>query len=203
MRFGVGEAEDRPLAPMIWYFGSKKFAELASLDVAARLHPTYTLASICPPIILGPEYHTDKFEKTGFSGQLQAGSLTGGTNATVPDTHFPSGVDVSSLADIPDDQVRDVAKALFNIISRRAKGRYLLDAGPFDFQVLANIGHQVRPDLANFIPKAHTPTPMDQGVYRSNVSKAEKQLGMSWIPLETTVKDTLARMEDLGAFVAA
>ena len=91
---------------------------------------------------------------------------------------------------------------MYLLITKQKSGRFALDAGEYDFQVLANIARRQRPDLDKFIPlgKPNEPTPLEQGYYDYDASKAKKELGMSFIPVEQIVKDWVTRAEALGVY---
>ena len=144
-------------------------------------------------MIFGPAIHIDDAKLLSSSdvatGALYA-ALATGKSSPIPDTNFTEFVDV-----------RDVARAIHVTLAKHVDGRLNLSGGAWDFQILANIGRRVRPDLDAFIPlgKPDEPTPLDKGSYSIDVAKAN-QLGITFTPLEATVRDTIARMEAIGAY---
>lgn len=116
-------------------------------------------------------------------------------------------------------QVRNVAFGLYSVIVNGKNGRYGIYDGDFDWELLAKDGRKLRPDLDASIPYVaeDKKTPVDQGTYSIDTSKAEKDLGykresppspilavvmwLIWtgISRETMVKDVLAQFETLGA----
>jgi hypothetical protein len=117
-------------------------------------------------------------------------------------------------------QVRNVAFGLYTVVAEGKNGRYGIYDGDFDWELLAREGRQYRPDLDASIPYVteDKKTPVEQGTYSIDTSKAEKDLGykrkhmiyhimhirslrlnLAGISRETMVRDVLKQFETLGA----
>jgi len=94
-----------------------------------------------------------------------------------------------------------VAFGLYTVNANGAQGRYSIYDGDFDWELLAKDARKARPDLDASIPHVaeDKKTPVDQGTYTIDTSKAEKDLGFKKVTRETMVKDVLAQFETLGA----
>ena len=97
--------------------------------------------------------------------------------------------------------MRNVAFGLYTVNVKGAQGRYSIYDGDFDWELLAKDARKARPDLDASIPEVaeDKKTPVDQGTYTIDTSKAEKDLGFKNVARETMVKDVLAQFETLGA----
>lgn len=75
--------------------------------------------------------------------------------------------------------MRNVAFGLYTVNSKGKNGRYGIYDGDFDWELLAREARQYRPDLDASIPEveADKKTPVEQGTYSIDTSKAEKDLG--------------------------
>lgn len=190
------EKNNHPMAPVMWYCASKKFAEIAAFETQKRVSAKYTLAAINPPMILGPAIHyadAQGLDKSDVSTSSLYAALAAGKDASIPDTSFTAWADV-----------RNVAFGLYAVNANGKNGRFSIYDGDFDWELLAKEARQYRPDLDASIPNVpkDKQTPVEQGTYTIDTSKAEKELGFKRIPREKMVKDTLAQLETLGAFRA-
>lgn len=124
--------------PFISYCSAKKEGELAVWDFIKTEKPSFTATVFLPGLIFGPPLQPVKSVKSlNFSIGLVYG-LFSGANATVPQTAFPSSVDVRDLADAH-------VKALTTPAA--ANKRLLIDGKPMTFTMLAHALKKV-PELA-------------------------------------------------------
>lgn len=75
--------------------------------------------------------------------------------------------------------MRNVAFSLYAVNANGKNGRYGIYDGDFDWELLAKEARQIRPDLDASIPEVaeDKKTPVEQGTYSIDTSKAEKDLG--------------------------
>ena len=141
-------------------------------------------------MINGPAYHIASADAatTGDVSTLnQYNATVAGSANKVPETLYSAFIDVSPLVAGDKglelmDQVRDVANALYETISRHVSGRFLLSAGLYDFDTIAEITATNYPELvkAGAVPQ-HLPkgqTPLSKGSYKLDSSKSIKELGL-------------------------
>ncbi|WVQ98690.1 hypothetical protein IAU59_005821 [Kwoniella sp. CBS 9459] len=180
-----------------WYCVSKKLAELAAREVYKSSNAKFALSTYCPPGIYGPPEHLLSAAElaavpgTDLSMSQLAGLLKGGENGTLLPEYNVVYVDV-----------RDLAQAIFKGITLKTNGRYLTANETVTSQKIVNIARRVRPDLAKYIVKGETDVGAEvpEGAYKVDVSKSENELGVKYRTLQDTVRDTLAKFEELGAY---
>jgi nucleoside-diphosphate-sugar epimerase len=179
------EAKKGP--PNFSYGASKKLAEKAAWDYVEKNKPNFTIATINPPMIYGPNEHkVESLDKLNTSS-VQIYDLINGKSKEVP------GNRVWGFAD-----VRDVGQAHLRAYERPEAGgqRFLIATGNFSFQQMCDIIRKEFPELREKTPKGNEGAPLPD-VYRYDASKAKKVLGMEFISLEQCVKDTVANLLEL------
>lgn len=161
------------------YCASKTFAEKLAFDFVKDQKPSFDISTICPPMVYGPSDHNPDLTKLNTSS-ADIYRLMDGSTKEVPDTSFFAEVDV-----------RDVAKAhRLAYESEKAAGeRYFTTAGGYTYQDICDILRQI-PEIKDKVPEGKPGSGKDvlEGVYKVDNSKAQK-LGISFIPLEKTIKD--------------
>jgi len=190
------EKADEKNGPQMWYCTSKKYAEIAAFDTQKRVGASYSLAAINPPAIFGPSIHyssAEGLDKSDVSTSTLYACLATGKDSKVPETAF------SAFAD-----VRSVASAMYLTITKNKSGRFCIYDGNYDHELIAKTGRRQRPDLEKYIPfvAEDKSTPVEQGAYSINTSKADKELGLKHYTLEQTIGDTIAEFEKLGSYKA-
>jgi hypothetical protein len=113
---------------------------------------------------------------------------------------------------------------LYESVAQKKTGRYPICSGVFDYQILANIGRESFPELAEkgVIPVGNPDEkPSEKGTYLLDQSKAEKEFGLKGacfgldsvlgdhandhlvaISKEQLVKDVVQQMISIGAIKA-
>ncbi|EIW66511.1 hypothetical protein M231_02311 [Tremella mesenterica] len=189
------EAKEDGSTQAYWYATSKKLAEQTAWETHKSLGPKFVLGTVCPPFILGPSYHlhpSTSPDTLDTSTSLLFHSTVSSKHHPVPTTTATAWVDV-----------RDVAEALYQIISRPISGRYLLCGGEFDFDIVARTVAGLRPDLKTAVPqRSAAKTPSDKGSYKLDVGKAKRELGIEFTSLEKTVEDSVKQFEQLDMVIA-
>ncbi|KAM0786885.1 hypothetical protein ACM66B_002310 [Microbotryomycetes sp. NB124-2] len=171
--------------PAFVYCASKKLAEEAAWSFVEKnkCQVNFSLATICPPLILGPPQQVVSDLKSLNTSSGAVWSLVDAKE--VPDTAFPVETDV-----------RDIAKAhLLAATKPEAAGqRYLTIAHHFDNTQVAEIIKKNFPEHTERIPEAKV---KQDPHFKTDSSHAEKQLGIQWIPFEQTVIDTARELFNL------
>jgi nucleoside-diphosphate-sugar epimerase len=177
--------------PMTAYRASKVCAERAAWEFIEKEKPSFTIATICEPLVFGPR--TDGFnslEDINTSNGSIWSLITSGKDAKVPETRVPMEVDV-----------RDVAYTHVAALEQQTETneRYLIAGGIWSYQELANIIHG-----STVIPKSiKDTTPVgikDQQLpdhYKIDSSKAQKDLGVTYIPFKKTAEDLILQLVKL------
>lgn len=122
-------------------------------------------------MILGPSIHyadAQGIESSDVSTSSLYAALAAGKDAKIPDAAFTAWADV-----------RNVAFGLYAVNVNGKNGRYSIYDGDFDWELLAQDGRRVRPDLDASIPYVaeDKKTPVSGGTYTIDTSKAEQELG--------------------------
>ncbi|ORX39572.1 hypothetical protein BD324DRAFT_575517 [Kockovaella imperatae] len=194
-------------APQIWYVTSKKLAEEAAFATEKKIGNKHSLGTVCPPcdltlaqhpmVILGPAIHCaegDDLSKADVSTSMLYSFFAAGKDAKLEPTDFPLWGDV-----------RNVAQALFEIVTKHANGRFAICNGAFAPQALANRARELYPDLAKagIIPVGEPDnTPSKDGAFKLDGSKAERELGIKYTTVDEMIKDTIEQMKKIGAIKA-
>ncbi|KAK8865578.1 hypothetical protein IAR55_000722 [Kwoniella newhampshirensis] len=175
----------------LFYMGAKKYAELAAWDAqkaATEKGAKWSLAFVIPCMLFGPPIQPlSSLSYGGLSTMLQW-ALTKGKDAPIMETLFPYYVDV-----------RDAAEAHYQAVVKQAQGRFLLAAGPYDFQEIADMLRGQFPEQKDRFPVGTPGKYMykDPGTYTLKVDKSVKELGTEYRPKEETVKDAYTRLFEL------
>ncbi|OAV86218.1 hypothetical protein PTTG_02747 [Puccinia triticina 1-1 BBBD Race 1] len=182
------EAADASTDSSLWYCASKKLAEEAAWRVKEAGAP-WNLATICPPMIFGPVIHTENLSGLNESSRQLYDLFAGNTHGEVPPTRFPC------LSD-----VRDVAEAHYQAISRMASGRFIVASGVYDNQRIVDTIRQKIPHASGQVPtgrpgKHYRP----EEVYALNSDKAKIELGIRIREFDEIIVDTVQNYIDLGA----
>jgi nucleoside-diphosphate-sugar epimerase len=169
--------------PVLVYRASKVCAERAAWDFIEKEKPAFTIATICEPLVFGPR--ADGF-KTMDDMNTSNGNiwslLTSGKDAAMPEPRVPSEVDV-----------RDVAYTHVAALERMVdtNERYLIAAGSWSHQEIADIVHAsetIPEQIKNTTPVGTKGKSLPEH-FQIDSSKAEKELGVTFIPLKKTVED--------------
>ena len=169
--------------PAVAYRASKVCAERAAWDFVQKEKPAFTIATICEPMVFGPR--ADEFKSMDDMNTSNAtiwSLLTSGKDAPIPDARVTAEVDV-----------RDVAYTHVAALERMVdtNERYLISAGDWSNQEIADIVHasETIPErIKNTTPVGTKGKPLPDH-YQIDSSKAEKELGVTFIPLKKTVED--------------
>ncbi|RSH81540.1 methylglyoxal reductase (NADPH-dependent) gre2 [Saitozyma podzolica] len=172
----------------IRYCASKKFSELAALEISRRPEVNCKLTVLCPPTVLGPTLDTiTPPAQQGWSvGTFVA--LLAGKQAPVPPAALLNYVDV-----------RDLAQAAIRAVERGVDGRLGVAAGHYDHQLIADRMRTLFPHLGERIPLGHLGEyPSIKGPKNTlNSAKASELLGLSYRPFDETVRGAVESISSM------
>jgi len=185
--------EEAPLNPSFGYRASKKFAELAAWEFVEKEKPNFTLATMNPPLVLGPIVHyLNSLDALNTSNQRVRNLIQGKCKDEIPDTGTFIFVDV-----------RDLALAHVKAMETPAAAgkRFFIVAGYFSNKEIAEIIRKNFPEYHDQLPTPETKGGdyPEGGVYKFDNSRAEKILGLKWTTLEESIIDTVKSLKAVGA----
>lgn len=175
------------------YRASKKFAEEAAWNFIKEQKPNFTLATMCPPLVLGPiePLLQNDVKSLNTSNERIAEFLQGKHKGEFPAQPVRLWIDVRDLADA---HVAAMEK------SEADNKRFLLVGGYFNSRVTVEALLKHFPDYKDKLPSLDLPGGdyPEGGVYKYDVSRAEKILGIKWKSLEQSLKDTAESLQEIG-----
>ncbi|CAL1358120.1 unnamed protein product [Linum trigynum] len=161
-----------------WYQLGKTLAEMAAWEFAKE--NGIDMVTIHPGVVIGPFLHPILSSSVSMILNLVNG------NKTYPKFHFWS-VDV-----------RDVAEAHIKAFENpSAYGRYCLVGSTVSFSEVLKILHKLYPTLP-LADKCEEINTLMLSEFEVSKKKAEEGLGMKFIPLEESLKDTIEYLKDKG-----
>lgn len=182
--YDVAKKADGPTA----YCASKTFAEKAAFEFVEKNHPNFSISTICPPMIYGPNAHSvsDLTHLNISSADIYR--LMDGSEKEVPPTTFLAFADV-----------RDVATAhrLAYESSKAANQRYIITNGNYSYQQICDIIRAKVPEAKEKTPEGKPGSGLGAEVYKVSNEKAKRELGMTFRSLEDTILDTAKSLLEL------
>ncbi len=173
------------------YRASKTFAERAAWEFVEKEKPNFDIATICPPLVLGPVVHyLNSLDSINTSNERVRNMIQGRTKETgIPPTGVFIWVDV-----------RDVALAHVKALEVPEAGgkRFFVTAGHYSNAEIAEIIKKDFPDLADKLP-AEIKSDKPADVYDIDNSRSKELLGLKYRSLEGTVDDTVKSLLAVGA----
>jgi NADPH-dependent methylglyoxal reductase len=178
MTYEQAKEADGPTA----YCASKALAEAAGWEWMKTNSPSFTLSTICPPWIFGPNIAGIKDLKHLNESTHALWSLIGAEK--IPPTDFAGFADV-----------RDVAKAHLAALEREeAQGERFLVGAHFDYQSAIDELVVLLPEVEEGLPKGVKGAGLKEELYVVDGSKAEKVLGLKYTPLGVTMRDSFVQL---------
>jgi nucleoside-diphosphate-sugar epimerase len=113
--------------------------------------------------------------------------LFDGSTKEIPPTVFPAVVDVRDLAE---------SHRLAYESEKAANQRYLICATSFSYQQIVNIIRKSFPELRDTTPEGDPSKPLPE-VFKVDNSKSVRELGMTYRSLESTILDSVKRLEEI------
>jgi len=194
------EADWNPLTPeqavenpANGYRASKTFAERAAWDFVEREKPNFTLATMCPPLVLGPIVHyLNSLDGLNTSNQRIRDIMLGKAKEEIPPTGTFLWVDV-----------RDLAQCHVAAIEKEAAAdkRFFITAGYFSNKEIAQIVGKHYPQYKEGLPTEKTPGGdyPEEGVYKFDNKRSIDVLGVEYRSLDESIKDTVKSLQAVGA----
>jgi nucleoside-diphosphate-sugar epimerase len=169
----------------------KTFAEKAAWDFVGGEKPNFDIATINPPLVLGPIVHyLNSLDTINTSNKRIAEMVRGHCKDGLPPTGTFLWVDV-----------RDVALAHVRAMEVPEAGgqRFFLTAGYFSNKAVADIIREAYPELADRLPPKDSPDDTPAYVYGFNNKKSIEVLGIQYRSLEQSVTETVKSLLAVGA----
>ncbi|ODV96578.1 hypothetical protein PACTADRAFT_48413 [Pachysolen tannophilus NRRL Y-2460] len=173
------------------YAGSKKFAEKAAWDFLKNENPNFTLTTVTPPYVFGPQVFQEATEKPNGSSKVIFELFKKKDNQTDPDAFKdPNALSVD---------VRDIALLhVLAIENDYANKRLFAVQGKFSGQEILNLINEHFPELKGKIPKGVPNAVEDHHdhTFGYNCDATLKLTGIKLISLEKTVTDVVQQVLD-------
>lgn len=176
--------------PIQGYRASKTFAERAAWEFLEREHPPlfFTIATINPPLILGPLMKGVHSKETINTSNTQLCDLVEGKwKDGLPRTFAPYWVDV-----------RDVALAHVRALEREgaAQKRFIVTAGTMCNAQIATIVREQVPEMGGLRP-ATFESDLPADLYGADTARSREILGLEYRTLQECVVDSLRVLSDV------
>lgn len=180
-------------SPQNGYRASKTFAERASWDFVEKEKPNFTLATMCPPLVLGPIVHyLQNLDNLNTSNQRIAAIMSGKCKEAMPATGTFIWVDVRDLA---------LAHVKAAELPEAGNKRFFVTAGYFSNEEIADIIRENYPALKDQVPVKGTKGGEypEGGVYKYDNSRTREVLGIQFTGLKESIVDTVKSLQAVGA----
>lgn len=173
--------------PGLGYLASKTFAEREAWDFVKENKPNFTLATINPTFVFGPQAFDDDIKDSlNTSAEVINNLLKLKQTDSIPESQ-------SGYID-----VRDVAKAHLTAFENKQlyNQRLVVFAGRYCSQMLIDIIHDKFPELSKQVPvgKPGTGQKFIKQFCGWNFKKTEEILGFKYITLEQCVVDSVEQI---------
>ncbi|KAL2815354.1 hypothetical protein BJX63DRAFT_390260 [Aspergillus granulosus] len=173
------------------YRASKTFAEKAAWDFVEKEKPNFDLATINPPLVLGPVVHyLSSLDAINTSNARVSTIVRGLEKEATPSTVTFLWVDV-----------RDVALAHVRAIEVPEAGaqRFFVTAGHYANKDIVDIVRDAYPELEDRLPPKTDPRDIPEDVYGYDNSKSVQVLGIKYRSLKESIVDTVKTLLENGA----
>lgn len=174
------------------YRASKTFAEKAAWEFVEKNKPNFDIATICPPMVLGPvKPYSPGIEAMNTSNTLISSIVTGQCKGGLGPAGIYCWVDV-----------RDVALAHVRAMEKPEAGgkRFYLVEGPMSTQTIADVVAKNFPEYKDRLPEGRVPNDgfPEGGVHDNDNSRSKAELGIEYTPLEKSVTDFINSIKVFG-----
>lgn len=179
--------------PANGYRASKTFAERAAWEFLEKEKPNFSIATMCPPLVLGPIVHyLNSLDALNTSNQRVRDIMMGKAKEEIPPTGTFIWVDVRDLA---------LCHVLAMEKEAAANKRFFITTGYFSNKEIAGIIGKNFPQYKEGLPSASTPGGdyPEEGVYKIDNSNVVNTLGVKFRPLEESIVDTVKSLQAVGA----
>lgn len=179
--------------PANGYRASKTFAERAAWDFLEQEKPNFSIATMCPPLVLGPIVHyLNSLDGLNTSNQRVRDLIQGKSKDQIPETGTFLWVDVRDLAEC---HVAAIEK------EGAANKRFFITAGYFSNKEISQVIEKHYAQYKDALPTSSTPGgdyPAD-GVYKFDNKRTIDVLGIKFRSLEESISDTVKSLQAVGA----
>ena len=168
-------------------------AEKAAWDFVEQEKPGFTLATMNPPLVLGPVLpYLQTLDNLNTSNLRIADILTGKAKDEIPATVTFLWVDVRDLA---------LAHVRAAELDGAADKRFLVTAGHFNHVQIADILRDHFPQLKDKLPAPGTKGGgfPPEGMYSADNSRSKKILRIEYRSLTESIVDTAKSLQVIGA----
>jgi len=174
------------------YRASKTFAERAAWEFVEKEKPSFTLSTLCPPLVIGPIVHyLNSLSGLNTSNQRVRNLMTGQCKSEIPDTGTFIWVDV-----------RDLALAHVKAIELPEAGnkRFFITAGYFSNKEICEIIRKNFPDLEKELPGKEIKGGdyPEAGLYKYDNSRTVKVLGIKFRSLEESIVELVKSLQNVS-----
>ncbi|KAI9371335.1 hypothetical protein BJX61DRAFT_511798 [Aspergillus egyptiacus] len=179
------------LDPAQTYRASKTFAEKAAWDFVEKEKPNFNIATINPPLVLGPVVHyLSSLDSINASNTRITRLVRGFEKEAIPPTGVFLWVDV-----------RDVALAHIRAIEVPEAGaqRFFVTAGLYANKDIVDIIRDAYPELDDRLPPKDAASDLPKDVYGYDNKKSIQVLGLKYRSLKESVVDTVKTLLEHGA----
>jgi len=187
---GVCQEKGNDAPPPDMYRASKTLAEQAAWKFVKENKTSWDLATINPPLVLGPVIHQcDSTDKLNTSVAQFWAFIEGKKTEEDLKTSTGNWIDV-----------RDVATAHFKALTMEEAGgeRFIVSAGPFNGQDIVDIIHSFPGDKIPNVPvgKPGSGPEINKQANAHSGAKTTKVLGIEYITLQTSVEDMYKSLQE-------
>ncbi|EMC92843.1 hypothetical protein BAUCODRAFT_37757 [Baudoinia panamericana UAMH 10762] len=179
--------------PANGYRASKTFAERSAWDFIEQEKPNFTLATMCPPLVLGPIIHyLQSLDSLNTSNERIRDIIQGKAKDEIAPTGTFIWVDVRDLA---------MCHVLAMEKEDAANKRFFITAGYFSNKEIAEIIAKNFPEYKDKLPTSSTPGGdyPKEGLYKFNNERVIKTLGIKFRGLEESIVDAVKSLQSVGA----
>jgi nucleoside-diphosphate-sugar epimerase len=168
------------------YCASKVFAEKAAFDFVDKNRPNFSVSTICPPMVFGPNMQPVESMSKLNTSSSSIYTLMNGSTKEIPSTGFPVFADA-----------RDVAQAHLKAYEIPEAGgeRFIICGGGYTNQMVCDFIRREYAERKGMTPKGNEGELLD--TYKIDTSKAKKLFGMDFIGFEKCMRDTIENLLEL------
>ncbi|RPA96466.1 NAD(P)-binding protein [Choiromyces venosus 120613-1] len=184
--------EEGLLKPSNGYRASKKFAEKAAWDFVEQEKPNFDIATINPPLVLGPvKPYVFSLSGPNTSIERVISFIQGKAKNGAPPSVVYLWVDV-----------RDLALSHILALEKPEAGgkRFFITEGYFSNQKIIDVIRKNFPQFVAGLPEKDEPNGgYPKELYKADNSRSKEVLGLTYRGLEESVKDLVESLVELGA----
>lgn len=154
--------------------------------------PNFTIATMCPPLVLGPIVHyLNSLEALNTSNQRVRNLITGQCKKEIPDTGTFLWIDVRDLA---------LAHVKAAELPEAADKRFFTTAGYFSNKEIADIIRKNFPEYHDALPTPETPGgDYPKEIYKFDNKRTVEVLGIKFRTLEESISDLVKSLKSVSA----